>query len=82
MTGETPTTVRLHKENGLGSAHDNGASGSIDRALSVYYADVIETAAAALQTALANRRSCRVLRQRSRSCAPAARRWRASSCRG
>jgi hypothetical protein len=54
VTGETPTTVRLHKENGAetGSAHDSGAGGSIDRALSVY-ADVIETAAAALQTALA-----------------------------
>ena len=55
VTGETPTTVRLHKENGveIGSAHDSRAVGSIDRALSVYYADVIETSAAALQTALA-----------------------------
>ena len=55
VTGETPTTVRLHKENGAetGSAHDSRAGSSIDRALSVYYADVIETAAAALQTALA-----------------------------
>jgi hypothetical protein len=54
VTGETPTTVRLHKENGAetGSVLDGGAGGSIDRALSVYYADVIETAAAALQTAM------------------------------
>jgi len=54
VTGETPTTVRLHKENGAetGSVLDGGAGGSVDRALSVYYADVIETAAAALQTAM------------------------------
>jgi hypothetical protein len=54
VTGETPTTVRLHKENAAesGFALDSASAGSIDRALSVYYADVIETAAAALQDAM------------------------------
>ena len=56
MTGETPTTVRLHKENAAESGFTlNGAAGgSIDRALAVYYADVIETAVAALQAAMPN----------------------------
>ena len=56
VTGETPTTVRLYKENASESGFmlDVAADGSIDRALSVYYADVIETAAAALQSAMAN----------------------------
>jgi hypothetical protein len=55
VTGETPTTVRMHKENATESGFTLGgaAGGSVDRALSVYYADVIETAAAALQTAMA-----------------------------
>ena len=51
VTGETPTTVRLHKENGF--TLDGTADGSIDRALCVYYADVIETAVLALETAMA-----------------------------
>jgi hypothetical protein len=53
VTGETPTTVRLHKENASESGFtlSGAAGGSIDRALSVYYADVIDTAATALQTA-------------------------------
>jgi hypothetical protein len=51
VTGETPTTVRLHKENGF--ALDDAEDDPIGRALSVYYADVIETAVAALQTAMA-----------------------------
>jgi hypothetical protein len=55
VTGETRTTVRLHKENAgeSGFKLDGAAGGSISRALSVYYADVIATAAAALQTAMA-----------------------------
>jgi len=55
VTGETPTTVRLHKENAAESGFtlNGAAAGSIDRALSVYYADVIDTAATALQTAMA-----------------------------
>jgi hypothetical protein len=55
VTGETPTTVRLHKENAAenGFALDGANGGAIDRALSVYYADVIETAVTALQTAMA-----------------------------
>ena len=55
VTGETPTTVRLHKENAAESGFtlNGGAGGAIDRALSVYYADVIETAVTALQTAMA-----------------------------
>jgi hypothetical protein len=54
VTGETPTTVRLYKENAAESGFtlDGTADGAIDRALSVYYTDVIETAAAALQTAM------------------------------
>jgi hypothetical protein len=58
VTGETPTTIRLHKENAADSGFSlNGATGgSIDRALSVYYADVIETAVKALQTAMAESR--------------------------
>jgi hypothetical protein len=54
VTGETPTTVRLHKENAADSGFilDGSAGGAIDRALSVYYADVIETAVTALQTAM------------------------------
>ena len=78
VTGETPTTVRLYKEHASESGFmlDVAADGSIDRALSVYYTDVIETAAAALQSAMANSKSCRASRRRSRSCSPAARRWR------
>ena len=54
VTGETPTTVRLHKENNSESdlALNGSAGSSIERALSVYYADVIETAVAALQNAM------------------------------
>jgi len=52
VTGETPTTVRLHKENGV--AIDATSGGAIDRAIGVYYTDVIETAATALQTAMAD----------------------------
>jgi hypothetical protein len=51
VTGETATTVRLHKENGF--ALDGAAPGSVDRALTVYYEDVIDTAVSALQTAMA-----------------------------
>jgi hypothetical protein len=56
VTGETPTTVRLHKENSAESGFtlDNTAERSIDRALSVYYADVIDTAASALQAAMSD----------------------------
>ncbi|MBV9521543.1 MAG: hypothetical protein JO010_02045 [Alphaproteobacteria bacterium] len=50
VTGETPTTVRLHKENGF---RINGGGNGIDHALSIYYADVIETAVKALEGALA-----------------------------
>ena len=55
VTGETPTTVRLHKENGAESGFSLGKpdGGSIDRALSVYYADVMDAAATALKAALA-----------------------------
>ena len=51
VSGETPTTVRLHKENGF--ALEPVADGAVDRALSIYYADVIATAVAALRDALA-----------------------------
>jgi hypothetical protein len=55
VTGETPTTVRLHKENAAETGFTLGGAtgGTIDRALSIYYADVIETAATALQVAMA-----------------------------
>jgi hypothetical protein len=54
VTGETTTTVRLYKENNAESnlALNGTAGTSIERALSVYYADVIETAVAALHTAM------------------------------
>jgi hypothetical protein len=54
VTGETPTIVRLHKENAAesGFSLNGGGGGAIDRALSVYYADVIETAVMALQDAM------------------------------
>jgi hypothetical protein len=51
VTGETPTTVRLYKENGF--ILDSDAVGSIDRALSVYYLDVIESAVTGLENAMA-----------------------------
>jgi hypothetical protein len=50
VTGETPTTVRMHKENSFALGED--ASAPIDRALGVYYADVIDTATTALQNAM------------------------------
>jgi hypothetical protein len=55
VTGETPTTVRLHKENAAesGFALNGAGGGAIDRALSVYYADVIATAVTALRNAMA-----------------------------
>jgi hypothetical protein len=55
VTGETPVTVRLHKEdsekNGFSLTSNNG--NALDHALSVYYADVIDTAVNALQAAMA-----------------------------
>jgi hypothetical protein len=58
VTGETPTTVRLHKENAAetGFRLNGNSGGAIDRALSVYYADVIEAAVIALQTAMTESR--------------------------
>lgn len=50
VTGETPATVRLHKENGFDL--DDDSDDSMDRALSVYYSDVIESAVSRLQTAM------------------------------
>jgi hypothetical protein len=54
VTGETTTTVRMRKEKPAESGFmpDAAAGISIDRAISVYYDDVIETAAAALQAAM------------------------------
>ncbi|HUB12509.1 MAG TPA: hypothetical protein VMB34_11165 [Acetobacteraceae bacterium] len=54
VTGETPTTVRLRKENGAGNGFslDRNGGDPIERALSVYYADVIEAAVASLQAAV------------------------------
>jgi len=50
VTGRTPTTVRLHKEESFGL---NGfSSNSVDQALSVYYSDMIRTVVSGLQTAL------------------------------
>ncbi len=51
VTGETPTTVRLHKESGFRISTVDG--NSLDHALSIYYIDVIETAVKALAQALA-----------------------------
>ncbi|MBI1353873.1 MAG: hypothetical protein GC160_05965 [Acidobacteria bacterium] len=53
VSGETPATVRLHKETGFAL---NGLSpNSVEQALSVYYNDVIETVVNGLATALASR---------------------------
>jgi hypothetical protein len=56
VTGETPTTVRLHKENPAetGFALNDTADRSIDRALAVYYSQVIDTAANTLQAAMSD----------------------------
>jgi hypothetical protein len=51
VTGETPTTVRLHKENGFRIGAGDG--GPLDHALSVYYAEVVENAVEALARAMA-----------------------------
>ena len=60
VTSETPTTVRLHKENGF--SLDGMGEGSMDRALCVYYADVIDTAVATLQAAMAESKTLPNLR--------------------
>jgi hypothetical protein len=52
VTGETPTTVRLHKEDQEGFKLNGPAAGAIDQALGVYYADVIDTAVQAMQTVI------------------------------
>ena len=50
VTGKTPTTVRLHKEEFFGL---NGfSSNSVDQALSVYYNDMIRGVVAGLRNAL------------------------------
>jgi hypothetical protein len=49
VTGETPTTVRLHKEDPEGFKLNGAAAGAVDQALGVYYADVIDTAVQAMQ---------------------------------
>jgi len=49
VTGETPTTVRLHKEDPDGFKLSGGTAGAVDQALTVYYTDVIDTAIEAMQ---------------------------------
>ena len=51
VTGETPTTVRLHKENEF--RLDRASANNVDQALSVYYFEMINTAVSKLQQALA-----------------------------
>lgn len=51
VTGETPTTARLHKEQSF--RLDNNDGNALDHAISIYYTDVIETAVGALQGAMA-----------------------------
>lgn len=51
VTGETPTTVRLHKESEEFTLSDT-ASGSMDQALAIYYREVIQTVALTLERAL------------------------------
>ena len=50
--GETPTTVRLYKESGE-FALDGHPSGRLDRALAIYYGDVIKHAVGRLEQELA-----------------------------
>jgi hypothetical protein len=56
VTGETPTTVRLHKENSAESGFtlNDTTDRSIDRALSVYYTHVIDTSVDTLQSAMSD----------------------------
>jgi hypothetical protein len=56
VTGETPTTVRLHKENSAESGFtlNDTTDRSIDRALSVYYTLVIDTSVDTLQSAMSD----------------------------
>jgi hypothetical protein len=51
VTGETPTTARLHKEQSFRLDSNDGTA--LDHAIAIYYTDVIETAVAALQGAMA-----------------------------
>jgi hypothetical protein len=54
VTGETPTTIRLHKE---AQFSFNGLSrNNLDQALSVYYSDMIREVVRGLQEALSNTR--------------------------
>jgi hypothetical protein len=52
VTGETPTTVRLRKENGFRINGNGSDRKAVDHALSIYYGDVIGTAVEALETAM------------------------------
>ena len=52
VTGETPTTVRLHKESDQFTLGESSGS-SMDQALSIYYREVIQTVALTLERALA-----------------------------
>jgi hypothetical protein len=54
VTGETPLSVRLHKEDTEKTGFQlNSNASALDHALSVYYVDVIDTAVNALQAAMA-----------------------------
>ena len=56
VTGETPTTVRLHKEDQDGFKLNGAAGGAIDQALGIYYTDVIHTAVEAMQKVIGESR--------------------------
>jgi hypothetical protein len=56
VTGETPTTVRLHKEDQDGFKLDGAAGSALDQALAVYYADVIHAAIEAMQKVIGESR--------------------------
>ena len=58
VTGETTTTVRLHKENPDFTLFDDNATSAVDRALSIYYREVIQTVAMSLERHL---KSCKNL---------------------
>ena len=54
VTGQTPTTIRLHKEEQFGF---NGfSSNNVDQAIGVYYNDMIRAVVTGLETALSDRR--------------------------
>ena len=79
VTGETPTTVRLHKESEF--RLDRAPVSNVDQGLSVYYFDMINSTIEKLRQLWRRRASCRAWTRRCRSCSAAAARWSTGSSR-